>query len=136
MLDILDSLNKFEKKSKDVISVSCVAFVQSDECHQLIENAFRFEGIPLPSFVANTDNEIRRHAREKKIDIALVELNQSACVTDDMQRISHLLPNDASVIVIYQEDAISTIRNLKAMGFITCSGRYQARVDRFCQKCA
>ncbi|CAM3794857.1 hypothetical protein VA7868_03099 [Vibrio aerogenes CECT 7868] len=117
MLDILDSLNKFEKKNKDVIHVSCVAFVQSDECHQLIEEAFRFEGIALPGFVANTDNEIRRHAREKKIDIALVELNQSPCVTEDMKRISHLLPNDASVIVIGQEDAISTIRNLKAMGF-------------------
>ncbi|MDN3683471.1 hypothetical protein QW180_02055 [Vibrio sinaloensis] len=34
-----------------------------------------------------------------------------------MRRISHLLPNSASVIVIGSEDAISTIRNLKAMGF-------------------
>jgi pilus assembly protein CpaE len=118
MIDILDSLNQLEKKStKEVINVSCVAFIQSDECHRLIEQAFRFEGIPLPSFVANNDEEIRSHVRQSNIDIALVELNTSESVTADMQHISHLLPNDASVIVIGQEDAISTIRNLKNMGF-------------------
>jgi Flp pilus assembly protein, ATPase CpaE len=38
-------------------------------------------------------------------------------VTGDARRISHLLPSHASVIVIGSEDAISTIRNLKEMGF-------------------
>jgi pilus assembly protein CpaE len=51
------------------------------------------------------------------LEIVIVELNESKNVTDDMRRISHLLPNSASVIVIGSEDAISTIRNLKEMGF-------------------
>lgn len=117
MLDILDSLNKVEKKSKEIISFSCVAFTQTQECRSLVENAFRFEGIPLPSFVTNKDADIQSYVREANIEIALVELNQSQNVTEDMRRISHLLPNNASVIVIGQEDAISTIRNLKEMGF-------------------
>ncbi|MEZ9417713.1 chromosome partitioning protein ParA, partial [Vibrio sp. 10N.286.49.E1] len=51
------------------------------------------------------------------VEIAIVELNVTESVTEDMKRISHLLPNSASVIVVGSEDAISTIRNLKEMGF-------------------
>ncbi|GAB2651580.1 AAA family ATPase [Vibrio panuliri] len=117
MLDILESLNKIERKKREIVRFSCVAFTQSTQCRELIEEAFRFEGIPQPSFVANRDENIKSHVRESEVEIALVELTKSVDVTADMHRISHLLPNDASVIVIGQEDAISTIRNLKQMGF-------------------
>ncbi|MGF1911513.1 chromosome partitioning protein ParA [Vibrio kasasachensis] len=117
MLDILESLNKVEKKAREVVHFSCVAFTQSNECQVLIEEAFRFDGMSMPSFVSNTDEEIQSHVRQSDVEIALVELTESSNVTEDMRRISHLLPNHASVIVIGKEDAISTIRNLKEMGF-------------------
>ncbi|KII76013.1 AAA family ATPase [Vibrio renipiscarius] len=119
MLDILESLNKIETKAKtkEHLRFSCVAFTQTKACRELIEGAFRFEGIPLPSFVSNSDDDIQSHVRESNVEMALVELNHSDNVAEDMRRISHLLPNSASVIVIGQEDAISTIRNLKEMGF-------------------
>ena len=117
MIDILESLNKVEKKTREIVNFSCVAFTQSKECRLLIEEAFCFEGMSLPSFVSNSDEKIRDHVRQSDVEIALVELTDSLSVSEDMRRISHLLPNSASVIVIGQEDAISTIRNLKDMGF-------------------
>lgn len=117
MLDILESLNKVEKKAKESLRFNCVAFTQSEQCRLLIEEAFRFDGLVPPTSLPNTDADIQAHVRQSEIEIVLVELNDSPNVTEDMQRISHLLPNHASVIVIGQEDAISTIRNLKAMGF-------------------
>lgn len=117
MLDILESISKVDKKKREVPKFKCVAFIQSEHCSTIIEEAFRFEGITLPSMVRNTDADMKAHVRQSDIEIAIVELTDSVNVTDDMRRISHLLPNDASVIVIGQEDAISTIRNLKEMGF-------------------
>ncbi|KXO09536.1 Type II/IV secretion system ATPase TadZ/CpaE, associated with Flp pilus assembly [Moritella sp. JT01] len=118
MLDIVDLL-----KSKNAETVrredtfSAVLFNQTLECKELVEEAFRFEGITTPASIENTDENIRRHVRESSIEVVLVDLNRSQNVAKDMERISHLLPNHASVIVIGSEDAISTIRNLKQMGF-------------------
>ncbi|MDN2483729.1 AAA family ATPase [Vibrio astriarenae] len=117
MFDILESFNSMDNKAKTSFKMPCVVFTQTDECHTLIEEAFRFEGIEQPTFVKNRDEDMRRYVRESSVEIAIVELNESSDVTKDMERISHLLPNEASVVVIGKEDAISTIRNLKAMGF-------------------
>lgn len=118
MLDIVDLLkSKNDEVVKNADTFSAVLFNQTLECKELVEEAFRFEGITTPASLENTDENIRRHVRESSIEVVLVDLNRSQNVTKDMERISHLLPNHASVIVIGSEDAISTIRNLKQMGF-------------------
>lgn len=117
MLDLVDILKKTEKQEVEQQKITSVLFHQSEQCKSLVEEAFRFEGVTLPAILKNTDEDIRQHVREATIEIVIVELNLSQNVTEDMKRISHLLPNHASVIVIGSEDAISTIRNLKEMGF-------------------
>ncbi|QFI38757.1 chromosome partitioning protein ParA [Moritella marina ATCC 15381] len=118
MLNIVDIL---KLKNDDAVgkqdTFSAVLFNQTLECKELVQEAFRFEGLTTPTTLENTDENIRRHVRESLIDVVLVDLNRSNDVAKDMERISHLLPNHASVIVIGSEDAISTIRNLKNMGF-------------------
>lgn len=118
MFDLVDLLSKNETK-EDIKQekITSVLFYQTDVCQQLVTEAYRFEGIVAPAVLENTDAKIKEFVRESSIEIVLVELNNSANVTQDAERISHLLPNHASVIVIGSEDAISTIRNLKAMGF-------------------
>ncbi|WP_315973059.1 response regulator [Vibrio cortegadensis] len=117
MLDLVDLLKNNEQSTAQEEKLTSVLFHQSEECKELVEEAFRFEGIVTPAILQNSDDTIRKHVRESTIEIVLVELNMSSDVTADMKRISHLLPNHASVIVIGSEDAISTIRNLKEMGF-------------------
>lgn len=117
MLDLVDLLKNNEQSTTQEQKLTSVLFHQSEECKELVEEAFRFEGIVTPATLENSDDTIRKHVRESTIEIVLVELNMSSDVTADMKRISHLLPNHASVIVIGSEDAISTIRNLKEMGF-------------------
>ncbi|MFM2483647.1 AAA family ATPase [Celerinatantimonas yamalensis] len=96
---------------------STVLFYQSSECAELIAEAYRFEGYELPEMLDNKDPVISDYVDEHNPEIVLLELNKSREVAKDAERISHMLPNHSSVIVIGQEDAISTIRNLKALGF-------------------
>ncbi|WP_217521573.1 AAA family ATPase [Vibrio metschnikovii] len=118
MFDLVDLLSK--KQQAEVIEqkkITSVLFYQTQECQDLVLEAYRFEGIAAPATAKNTDAQIADHVRESDIEIVIVELNNSKDVSQDAERISHLLPNHASVIVVGSEDAISTIRNLKAMGF-------------------
>ncbi|BCL72312.1 chromosome partitioning ATPase [Vibrio nigripulchritudo] len=117
MFDLVDLLKTDSPKEEQEEKITTVLFHQTEECKKLVEEAYRFEGISAPAVLENTDADIRKHIRESTIEIVIVELNVSDDVTKDMQQISHLLPNHASVIVIGSEDAISTIRNLKDMGF-------------------
>lgn len=119
MFDLVDSLKKSKKTSPAVEQekISTVLFYQTAECEELVLEAYRFDGIAPPAVVKNTAVDITEHVRHSDIEVVIVELNNSDDVSGDAERISHLLPNHASVIVIGSEDAISTIRNLKAIGF-------------------
>jgi pilus assembly protein CpaE len=117
MLDLVELLKPSDSLEPESQSLSSVLFYQTEVCRSLVEEAFTFEGLAVPKLLENQDEVIKKHARSSALEIVIVELNESKNVTDDMRRISHLLPNSASVIVIGSEDAISTIRNLKEMGF-------------------
>ena len=117
MFDLVDLLKTDSVKEAHEEKITTVLFQQTAECRNLVEEAYRFEGIMSPVVVNNNEESIREHVRASAIEIVIVELNNSSNVTQDMERISHLLPNEASVIVIGSEDSISTIRNLKDMGF-------------------
>ena len=118
MFDLVDILKKDDSQSaSDQKEITSVLFYQTEKCQSLVREAYRFEGLVLPVQVLNRDDLIKEHVRKEQIEIVIIELNESRNVCQDAERISHLLPNDASVIVIGSEDAISTIRNLKQMGF-------------------
>lgn len=119
MFDLVDSLRKSTKADPEIEQekISTVLFYQTAQCEDLVLEAYRFEGIAPPSVVENTEEDITEHVRHSDIEVVIVELNNSDDVSGDAKRISHLLPNHASVIVIGSEDAISTIRNLKDIGF-------------------
>ncbi|RUM49118.1 MAG: chromosome partitioning protein ParA, partial [Marinomonas sp.] len=119
MFDLVDSLRK-SRNTESIVEqekIRSVLFSQTAECEELVLEAYRFEGIAPPVVIKNDDAEISEHVRHSEIEIVIVELNNSKDVSADAERISHLLPNHASVIVIGSEDAISTIRNLKEIGF-------------------
>lgn len=119
MFDLVGSLKNAPDQGSivDQEKIGTVLFYQTRECNELVLEAFRFEGIVPPTVVPNTEDEITDHVRNSDIEIVIVELNHSENVSADAERISRLLPNHASVIVIGSEDAISTIRNLKNIGF-------------------
>lgn len=118
MFDLVDKLQSQPlSDSEQAETFASVLFHQTKECAELVNEAFKFENIMSPNVLLNSDEEIRKHIRETEVEIVMVELTTSSNVTKDMERIGYLLPNTASVIVIGREDAISTIRNLKEMGF-------------------
>ncbi|MFM2480193.1 CpaE family protein [Celerinatantimonas sp. YJH-8] len=94
-----------------------VLFYQTNECAEFVSEAYRFEGYEIPEILDNRDQVIGHYVEENNPEIVILELNDSRNVAKDAERISHMLPNHSSVIVIGQEDAISTIRNLKELGF-------------------
>ncbi|PJC86110.1 type II secretion system protein Z [Vibrio sp. HA2012] len=118
MFDLVDILKKSDSQHSEAQKeITSVLFYQTEKCQSLVKEAYRFEGLVPPALLINSDEQIKEHVRNEHIEIVIIELNESRDISRDAERISHLLPNDASVIVIGCEDAISTIRNLKQMGF-------------------
>lgn len=118
MFDLVNLLNQKETaEQKQKEKITSVLFYETERCKNLVQEAYRFDGIIEPEISLNRDKEIIEHVNNSAIEIVIVELNHSLDVALDAERISHLLPNNASVIVIGSEDAISTIRKLKEMGF-------------------
>lgn len=118
MFDLVERLNvKNEDSNQSKENLNTVLFYQTDECRSLINESFRFDGNSEPKNSKNSDDEIRQLDLVNPPNIVILELNTSANVVQDAQRISHLLPSNVSVVVIGSEDAISTIRLLKEMGF-------------------
>lgn len=117
MFNLVDKLKATEQLAVKEECLASVLFFQTEACKALVSEAFRFERISEPVILENNYANIQGHVRDSHIEIVLVELNNSKNICIDMLQINHLLPNNASVIVIGSEDAISTIRNLKGMGY-------------------
>ncbi len=117
MMDLVDILKKGQSKKAKESAVTSVLFYQSEACQKSVLEAYRFDGMQEPGIKINSDESINEHVKKSQLEVVLVELNESAHIIKDAERISHLLPNNASVIIIGSEDSISTIRQLKALGF-------------------
>jgi len=116
MFDLVDILKTDDDSSKAVSAsaTNCALFYQTSSCHQLVHEAFRFEGMAQPSSLALSDKVLDKIGPE--IELVFIELTQSDDVVVDAERILPQLPTHVSVVIIGQEDAISTIRRLKQMG--------------------
>ncbi|MDG3085977.1 type II secretion system protein Z [Vibrio hannami] len=121
MFDLADILktdpNSSSSSKQSATDSSTVLFYQTEDCRSLVLEAHRFEGMPEPAIQPNHEEDIKQYVRDRKVEIVILELNDSEDVIKDAEKVNHLLPNDASVIVVGSEDAISTIRNLKQLGF-------------------
>ena len=119
LTDLLDLSSIQENRKSDAEhKFSAALFSQTRECIDLVLSAFRFEGIAAPDIVDNYEDEIAEYVQSSiNIEIFLIELNKSDDVARDAEAIGRLLPTNASVIIIGSEDAISTIRKLKDLGF-------------------
>lgn len=118
MFDLVERLST-NKNNEHKLSnkLETILFYQTEECRSLINESFRFDGRDEPKSVKNRDEELRQIDLLNSPDVVFIELNASKDVVQDAQRIVHLLPSHVSVVVIGSEDAISTIRLLKDMGF-------------------
>jgi pilus assembly protein CpaE len=117
MFDLVDLLQHQQTQKSVRNPMTSVLFYQTAQCKDLVVESYRFEGLTPPFVAKNSDLAITGYVREQHVEIVIVELNNSRNVMEDARRISHLLPGTASVIIVGCEDAISTIRNLKSMGF-------------------
>ncbi len=116
MFDLVDKLSKNKPQEKP-FHEKCALFFQTQSCSELIQKAFRFEGLSEPHTFKNQDDQYEQLAQYQSIDVVMVELNQSQNVVENAKRITHNLPPHLSVIIVGKEDAISTIRALKNLGF-------------------
>lgn len=116
MFDLVDKLSSSEPK-KATNKSRCALLFQTQLCSALVQKAFRFEGIEEPEALINQPENYAKIEQNPDVEVVLVELNQSNDVVEDAKQLLHLLPPHVSVIIIGSEDAISTIRALKELGF-------------------
>ncbi|MDP5253174.1 MULTISPECIES: chromosome partitioning protein ParA [unclassified Vibrio] len=95
---------------------SAALYYQSQECFDLVTEVFRFEGWDEP-------DALRRSVKDSKINpkqvqqIVILELTESHNVVEEAREFASKVPTHKGVVVIGKEDAISTLRALKDMGF-------------------
>ncbi|PSW18342.1 chromosome partitioning protein ParA [Photobacterium sanctipauli] len=94
----------------------CTLFYQTPNCKALVEEVFRFEGWAAPECRSDNINTTDLQSVQLQ-ELVLLELNQSSNVVEDARSFASQLPNHNGVIVIGKEDAITTLRGLKDMGF-------------------
>ncbi|CAH0529496.1 AAA family ATPase [Vibrio hippocampi] len=94
----------------------CALVYQSHECQVLVEELFTFEGWQTPNSVNHNKADSHFYAGQES-NLIIFELNHSTDVVADARGIASKLPTHKGVIIIGQEDAISTLRALKEMGF-------------------
>ncbi|MFM2589804.1 CpaE family protein [Vibrio sp. TBV020] len=116
MFDLVDKLSSSEPK-KVAKKSRCALFYQSQLCSALVQKAFRFEGFEEPVTLTNQAQSFEKLEQHPEVEVVLVELNQSQDVITDAKLLLRNLPPQVSVIIIGSEDAISTIRGLKELGF-------------------
>ena len=120
MFDLTKKLPEVEA-SKPVQPASsgptgCALIYQTQECRSLVEELFEFEGWDAPNSIDNRNVDSQFYAKQDS-NLIIVELNESQSVVEDAQAIAATLPTHKGVVIIGQEDAISTLRSLKGMGF-------------------
>lgn len=94
---------------------SCSFYYQTSQCKELIERVFRFEGWNSPDCIKSSNPGGLQLDGLK--DIVIFELSQSANIVEDARDLASKLPNQKGVIIIGKEDTITTLRELKGMGF-------------------
>ncbi|MCE7537052.1 AAA family ATPase [Aliivibrio fischeri] len=118
MFDLAERLSSNKSnESKLSHKLKTMLFYQTEECRSLVNESFRFDGKDEPKCVKNRDEEFRQIDLLNPPEVVIIELNASQDVVQDAQRLAHLLPSQVSVVIVGSEDAISTIRLLKEMGF-------------------
>ncbi len=115
MLDLVDILKTDDQNHTDMSSdTNCALFYQTSSCHQLVSEAFRYEGLVLPATHALSDSVVEHI--DAGIELVFIELTQSTDVVDEAARLMPQIPANLSVVIVGQENKISTIRELKEMG--------------------
>ena len=118
---MFDLTKALATKAKPVLTTSsgvagCTLFYQSQECLNLVQEVFLFEGWDEPACV-NTTAGLTKVTEQQSSHIVILELNESSNVVEDAKAFASKLPTHKGVVVIGKEDAISTLRSLKEMGF-------------------
>ncbi len=82
----------------------------------LVREIFRFEGWNDPDCI-RFNQRVTKLTTEQSSHIVVLELNESDNVVRDATEFARRLPTHKGVVVIGKEDAISTLRALKELGF-------------------
>lgn len=119
MLDLTEALKATESLSETKDGLNSVLFYQSEHCRDLVAEVFSFDSLGTPDIRAMNPNAWDEFFAENStnLDLILIELTDCSNVVAKVNELATLIPNTASVVVIGKEDAISTIRSLKEMGF-------------------
>ncbi|MCG3759810.1 hypothetical protein EXA21_08940 [Vibrio cincinnatiensis] len=107
-----DSMTK-EDGSKPTLAL----FYQEEKCRDFLLECIKAGNDTKVVVNKNTDDSIVEQLTKVEMDIMVLELNYSRNIVSEARRISYLLPNKASIVIVGREDSIITIRQLKEMGF-------------------
>ncbi|SON51888.1 AAA family ATPase [Vibrio tapetis] len=119
MLDLTSALKATESLTETKEGLNSALFYQSEHCQRLVQEVFSFDSLGEPDLLEMKPTAWNEFFETNtiRLDLVLIELTECDDVIAKIAELSPQIPNTASVVVIGKEDAISTIRSLKEMGF-------------------
>lgn len=94
----------------------CSLVYQSQACCDLVREMFQFEGWSEPTCIKREALSPKFYS-EQAGNIVMLDLTESQDIVSDAQSIASHLPTRKGVIVIGGQDSITTLRDLKELGF-------------------
>jgi len=118
MFDLTKALTKKTKPAQTGTTgiAGCTLFYQSQECLELVQEVFRFEGWNESACVKVKAGSAKLTEKQNG-HIMILELTESTNVVEEAKSFASKSPTQKAVVVIGREDAISTLRSLNDMGF-------------------
>jgi pilus assembly protein CpaE len=118
MFDLTKALTKKTKPAQTGTTgiAGCTLFYQSQECLELVQEVFRFEGWDESACVKVKAGSVKLTEKQNG-HIMILELTESTNVVEEAKSFASKSPTQKAVVVIGREDAISTLRSLNDMGF-------------------
>jgi len=116
MFNLVDKLSAKEEPTSQALE-ECALLFQTQVCRSQLHKAFRFDGLQAPITLDYQASNALKLSEFSDLKVVFVELNESDSVVRDAQQIALQLPTHLSVVIIGREDAITTIRALKELGF-------------------
>ena len=92
-------------------------FYQTDNCREFISECVYIIENSKIVINKNTDDLIVEEISKSDLDIIVIEIKNCKDVVSEAKRISYLLPNKATIVIVGSENSITTIRELKEIGF-------------------
>lgn len=116
MFELVEKLTTSTNSNKQS-SLASALFYQSKQGLNFVQEAFRFEGLPLTVVKPYSEEAVLKSKSEHELGLLMFDFTQANNIHQEALKLSSIIPTSARVVIIGTENTITIIRQLRELGF-------------------